>query len=162
MACTLPSLPPYFHSHHYMPNKGKNEIKSSVKKKKRQRTIISPPPSTAISFHPCNTLKSEWVRTGVISEQSDPASYRLQFHQEQHCYVVKRALKYAFIHEGLLRMAAPSPRCNIIEMHWDVLYQPLWHVQWIPHASHPRVSAGNNLNHLVPQQIQSCLVSKVS
>lgn len=33
-------------------------------------------------------------------------------------------------------------------------------VQKIPHASHHRVSAGNNLYHLVPQQILSCLVCK--
>ncbi len=69
---------------------------------------INHTPSTAISFHSCNTSKLEGVKTGAISELSNPAAYRLQFHQEHCCYVFKIALKNVFIHDGLLCIAAHS------------------------------------------------------
>lgn len=55
-------------------------------------------------FHSCNTSNQEAVETEAISKHSNPAAYRLQFHQEQHCNVFKGCFKNAFIHGGLFCM----------------------------------------------------------
>lgn len=124
-------------SNPYKSNKGKTEMKWTGKKqthKKQQygwlsyNTVSSPPP-TIISLYSCNTSELEGSKTGAISEESNPAADRLKTPHEQHCYVFKIAFKMSLIMTASSAWLLTLRLCNIIDMHWDELYQTLGHVQ---------------------------------